>query len=323
MHSQNKHVEGCEFKMITKLSTLNMTHEEWIEERRRGIGGSDAGAVIGLNPYKGAFEVYADKLNLMPNKPDNERMRLGRDLEEYVANRFKEVTNKRVHRENHIIYNSDYPFAFANVDRLIVGEKAGLECKTTNSMNLKRYKNGDYPDEYYCQCLHYMAVTGANKWYLAVLVLGVEFKIFEIIRDDAEIAALMNAEKDFWENNVQKQIPPSPTGADGDIIQSIYPRSNNDAVELLGFTEKLKRRDEVKELLNKLEAEKKQIEQEIKLFMGEAETAQCSTHKVTWRNMSRTTVDVNSLVADLLPNTDISAYCKTTNYRIFKIQEVE
>ena len=117
--------------MLTRQSTLNMTHDEWLKIRKSSIGGSDAGAILGLSPYKSAFDVYADKVDISSDKPDNEAMRQGRDLEEYVAQRFTEQTGKRVRRENSIIHNSDYPYSLANIDMAVIGEKAGLECKTT------------------------------------------------------------------------------------------------------------------------------------------------------------------------------------------------
>ena len=214
-----------------------MTHEEWLSERKKGIGGSDAAAIVGLSPYKSAFEVYADKLSLVPPKEDNEAMRQGRDLEEYVARRFCEETGKRVRRRNSMIKNPAYPFAFANVDRLIIGENAGLECKTAGSMSVKRYKGGEYPEEYYCQCMHYMAVTGYPVWYLAVLIYSTEFKVFEIKRDEEDIAALMKAEREFWENNVLAKNPPAPSGSDNDneIINAVYPNANGESVSLIGF----------------------------------------------------------------------------------------
>ena len=93
-----------------------------------------------------------------------EAVRLGTYLEEYVAQRFAEETGKRVRRENAILRNTAYPWAHANVDRMIIGEKAGLECKTTSELNMKRFRGGEYPVTYYCQCMHYMAVTRFPKW---------------------------------------------------------------------------------------------------------------------------------------------------------------
>jgi putative phage-type endonuclease len=176
-----------------------MPHQEWLEQRKKSIGGSDAASIIGLNPWSSPYSVWADKLGKIPPKEDNEAMRLGRDLEDYVAKRFTEATGKKLRRENNILINPEYPFAHANVDRMVTGEDAGFEAKTTSALNLKKFKNGEFPDNYYAQCTHYLAVTGCKRWYLGVLILGIGFEWFVLERDEDEIAALMNAEKNFWE----------------------------------------------------------------------------------------------------------------------------
>lgn len=109
------------------VSTLDLSHGEWLRYRKLGIGGSDAGAICGLNPYVTAMQVYHDKISDTADDTANEAMRQGRDLEEYVAQRFMEATGKKVRRANAIFYNEENPFMLANVDRLIVGEDAGLE----------------------------------------------------------------------------------------------------------------------------------------------------------------------------------------------------
>ncbi len=252
-------------------------------------------------------------------------MRQGRDLEEYVARRFCEETGKRVRRRNSMIKNPAYPFAFANVDRLIIGENAGLECKTAGSMSVKRYKGGEYPEEYYCQCMHYMAVTGYPVWYLAVLIYSTEFKVFEIKRDEEDIAALMKAEREFWENNVLAKNPPAPSGSDNDneIINAVYPNANGESVSLIGFDKELARRAELDLLIKKMETEKRQIDQKIKLEMGEAERAECGKYDVVWTGCERRTLDTARLIEDFFSDRDLSDYIKTTRYRTFKIKEIK
>lgn len=158
--------------MLTKIPTLNMTHEEWLQRRKTGIGGSDAGAICGLNPYVSPMGVYLDKISTETTDLDNEAMRQGRDLEEYVARRFIEATGLKVRRSNMMYRNSRYPFMLADVDRFIVGEDAGLECKTASAYNADKWKDGEIPAHYVLQCYHYMAVTGKRNWYIAVVILG-------------------------------------------------------------------------------------------------------------------------------------------------------
>ena len=75
---------------------LPKTREEWLYDRLKGIGGSDVGAVLGLNKYKSAYTLWAEKCGLLQDEEeDNEAMRVGRDLEQYVADRFTEATGKK------------------------------------------------------------------------------------------------------------------------------------------------------------------------------------------------------------------------------------
>ncbi len=100
---------------IKLADTRKLTHEEWLEYRKRGIGGSDAAAVLGLNPYTSAYAVYHEKLSLAEPFEGNDKTRLGSDLEEYVAKRFTEIMSERgtplkVHRLNAILRSRDHPF---------------------------------------------------------------------------------------------------------------------------------------------------------------------------------------------------------------------
>ena len=183
--------------MITQIKTGS--REEWLELRKKYIGGSDASAVIGANPFRSAYALWAEKTGKVPGFEGNITTKVGAYLEELVAQMFEEETGKKVRRKNATLINDIYPFACANVDRLVVGEDAFLEIKTTNSIPLMRsLRNSDeFPDAYYCQCVHYLAVTGLKKAYLAVLINCRELKIYSLDRDQAEIDALMGADKYF------------------------------------------------------------------------------------------------------------------------------
>ena len=196
------------------VSTKDMPREEWLQWRKKGIGGSDAATVLGLNPYSSLLTLYADKLGLLPEREDNEQMRQGRDLEQYVADRFMEATGKKVKRLNAMLAHPDHDWMLADVDRLVVGEKALLECKTTSVYNKSDFEGGEIPPYYYVQVQHYLAVTGLPVGYLAVLVLNRGFYWYQIDADPNEQAALIAAEEKFWTNHVMKQVPPDPDGSE-------------------------------------------------------------------------------------------------------------
>ena len=310
------------YKNLIKISTKDMPHEEWLNHRRNSIGGSDASAIIGMNTYSSPYTVWADKLGKLPPKKDNEAMRLGRDLEEYVAKRFTEATGKKVRRENNILINPDFPFAHANVDRMIVGEDAGFEAKTTSALNTKKFKNGEYPANYYCQCVHYLAVTGCKRWYLGVLVLGIEFKWFVIERDEGEIAALMKSEADFWEYVKSKEAPMAD-GSDStsETLRTIYPESNGDTVNLMAFEEDLKQYRHLASMEEDYKKLKNECANKIKAYMGEASKGEAMNFKVTWSSSIRNTFDHKKFAEDN-PGIDLSAYYKSTPTRTFKVSSV-
>ena len=306
--------------MITKVSTKRMSREEWLEIRKKTIGGSDAGAICGLNPYSSAYRVYADKLSLIAPQADNEAMRQGRDFEQYVAERFCEETGKKVRRENAILYNSEYPFAHADVDRLIVGEDAGLECKTANPLHNPDYLSGSYPDYYYAQCMHYMMVTGKSKWYLAVLVFQKGLYIFTIERNEEEIAVLADIEKTFYENSIIGKLEPPVDGtpATSDAISERFMQSNDESIDLSLYSNEIEQycrlKDQKKEL-EKLIDEKLNV---IKSFMQEAERGTCGEHRVVWKTQVRRQFD-KKLFAEEHPEINLDDYMQTSTSRPFKI----
>jgi putative phage-type endonuclease len=170
--------------MITKVKTNS--HEEWLEERKKSLGGSDMGAILGMNPYSSAYTVWAEKTGKLPPFEGTEWTRLGNDLEGYVAQRFTEASGMKVSVDKATWRNSKYPHLHANIDRKVVGQKAGLECKVTSELNAKKYKDGEFPDRFYAQCCEYLLVTEYDRWYLTVLIYGKGVKIYQMtrIKDD-------------------------------------------------------------------------------------------------------------------------------------------
>jgi len=306
------------------VKTDNMIHDEWLEWRRQGIGGSDAAAILGLDPYKSPFDVYAEKLGLKPEQPDNEAMRQGRDLEQYVAERFMEATGKKVRRRNGILQHPEHHFMIGNIDRWVIGEKAGLECKTTSVLNKARFHQGEFPPQYYVQCVHYMAVTGAEKWYLAVLVLNKAFYDFEIVRDENEIEALIEAEKRFWEEHVMKQIPPEPDGspATTELIKQFFPEAKErETTSLYGMEGAIKAYLSLEQRIKEMEREQEAIKQEIMLAMKDAEIGHAQGYIVEWKNQTRQTLDTQRLKKEQAELYQL--YLKPAQtVRVFKVKEV-
>lgn len=303
--------------MITKKATAN--HEEWKALRSKYIGGSDAAAVVGMNAYVSPLALWAEKTGKLPGFEGNLATEVGTYMEEFVARKFAEVTGKKVRKCNLSWFNDHYPWAIANIDREIVGEDAGLEIKTTSELNLKKFKGGEYPANYYCQCMHYMAVTGKKRWYLAVLIGNKEFRWFTIERDEEEIAALMSAEKDFWDL-VKADTPPVADGSEStkDTLTALYPNSNFDAIGIGLFERDLDKYFALKAQAKELDEQINTIENRIKAHLGEYERGEGEKYRISWKTQSRTTFDYRRLLRDN-PDMDLSDYFKTSNSRPFKV----
>ena len=322
---------------IEQIHTAKMSRADWLAERRKSLGGSDMGAVLGLNPWRSPYAVWAEKTGKLVEDRETEAMRIGRDLEDYVARRFSEASGKKVRRMNALLRNNRKgPWLHANVDRLIVGEESGLECKTASALNASKFAGGEFPATYYAQCVTYLAVTEYSRWYLAVLVMGREFKVYQMttVSDDPcpdwcessvyvspeEIDALITAAAEFWDR-VEHNDPPPVDGssATSEALASVIGPSNGDKhVDLTGIQATvrayLKLRDEDavrKGLLTR-------YENEIKAYLGDAAGGSCELVKISWRTQSRKSFDLKRFQKEH-PELDLTGYYNYSTSRPFKV----
>ena len=305
--------------MITKQSTAN--HEEWLALRHKYIGGSDAAAVVGLNAYVSPYALWAEKTGRLPGFEGNLATEVGTYLEEFVAQKFAQETGKKVRKSNQSWFNDQYPWAIANIDREIVGEDAGLEIKTTSELNLKKFKGGEYPANYYVQIVHYLAVTGKQRWYLAVLIGNKDFRWFTIERDEDEIKALMDAEREF-KQLVDSDTHPVADGASStsETLSTLYPNSIDTAIGIGSFETDLDNYFRLKDQLDEIGKTIDSIANRIKAHMQECERGEGEKYKVSWKTQTRSTFDHKRFTTDH-PELDVSKYFKTTNLRPFKVAE--
>lgn len=290
--------------MAKLLMTVEQMQDEkaWLDVRKKGIGGSDASVIVGLNPWKSPFALWLEKTGQAEAEDlsDNERVYWGNVLEETVAREFTKRTGKKVQRRG-LLQHDTIPFLLASVDRLVLGENAGLECKTANGFAAKAWNGDNVPDAYYVQCQHYMAVTGCDKWYIAALIGGNHFVWKEIPRNDDDIKALLKAETEFWRKVETKEMP-EVDGSES-CTQALEERFSGGApaIELPSEADKIfLALDGLKESAKSIKAQIDEQENKLRAMLGDAEAGTTADgRRVTWKTQAgRTTIDSKRLKAE-------------------------
>ena len=282
------------------VETENLSREEWLRYRKCGIGGSDVAAILGISKWNSAISLWLDKTN-QTNEPieENEAMQWGTIMEPIIRNHFAEVTGKTVVEVKAMLQHPEHPFMLADIDGLTEddeGNPAILEIKTASEYKRSEWEN-DIPSYYQTQVQHYLCVTGVQKAYVAVLIGGNSFKVYEVDAD-AEIQSMLIAvEKDFW-NKVQNMIRPEMDGSDAakNLLDSLYHG---------GISEEIVMPDEAIEYVDayieacaeedNAKAKKQEASNHIKEIMGDYDKASCIGHSISWKPVSSERLDSKAL----------------------------
>lgn len=275
---------------------MAMTTEQLIE-RRNGIGGSDASAVLGISKWKTPIEVFLEKTSnaLEGMGKDSEASYWGNELEEVVAREFTKRTGKQVRRANDQLVHPEYPFLIGHIDRKVVGEKAFLECKTTNQYNASRWEGDEIPQEYLIQCMHYLALTGYDTAYIAVLIGGQKFVFKKIDRDESLIKLIVEKEVSFWREFVEKKIPPMIDGSNAasNVLSFLYPEAVTKEIIPIdkSFNKSIERKIRMEDLIDRLQEKCDEIENNLKMVLGSNEIGDTGIYNVVWKNVTANRFD--------------------------------
>ena len=278
------------------VDTNNLPRNEWLEWRKQGIGGSDVAAILGISPFRTARDLYYDKLGIAVENDESNwvGMEMGNLLEPLVARIFEKKTGLKVYQRKAMFQHPEHPWMLASVDRLVVGEEAGLECKTASLMMRREWDDnyGRYgiPDGYYCQVQWYMAVTGMPLWYIACLIGGQHFVMKTIPRDDDFISRMVLATNGFWMSVTEDRLPPVDCTADcARNLGFVYTGRKDKAVRITEAPEEsIRKLMDIDGKLAELEKEKTLHENLIKEFLKDAEYG-CSDggYYASWKNTKR------------------------------------
>ncbi len=269
-----------------------MDELKWHLDRQKGIGGSDASTVLGINPWKSRLQLYHEKVDeITADKIDNDniRFKLGHVLEPMIAEEYYIKTGREIFSRPQKIHPL-YPFMVGNIDREIAKSENNLpgilEIKTKGAfINWDE----DIPPYYHSQIQHYMAVYDYTWGSFAVLDFNkFEITITDVERDDKFIENLIMEEAKFWDL-VENRTPPKvePTTACEDFLREYFNKSEPITINLESNNEATK----YAEKLNHIKTHKKELEEaEIEcktFFMNLMETAEKATgdgYTITWKN---------------------------------------
>ena len=294
-----------------KLVKTNQLHrDDWLTVRKRGIGSSDAGAAVGLHPYKSQLELWMEKTGrdggLPKTDPNDEAspMYWGTLLESIVASHYTKRTGRRVRRINAVLQHPTEPWMLANIDREVTGseEVQILECKTAGMNGARLWKDG-VPEYVQLQVMHQLAVTGKQAADVAVLICGQELQIHRIERDESMIHRLMALERQFWSYVERDQAPPVDGSDSADLaLRALYPHDSGQTLDFThdsGMSAAFSDLLVIRQVLATNTNFEAQVKQRIQQRMGESTKALFETGSVTWKcSKGGVGLDILSLLKD-------------------------
>jgi len=304
-------------------STENLPHEDWLELRRKGIGGSDVSVVCGISKYKSPVELWLDKTGQIQGDEAGEPAYWGVQLEALVRAEFTKRTGIEVMPVNQLLQGTEHPFMLANLDGTCEHPDFGtviFEAKTASAY-LANAWDDKIPDEYMLQIQHYMAVTGYGGAFIAVLIGGNCFRWKFVERDEEIIAMLIQLETDFW-NCVQESVPPPLDGSDAskEFLNNQFPDSvprstielPKDAADLILQYEFAAQEE------SKAKERKQQAENLLKEMLGSNEVGTIGERVITWKSVNQTRLDTKTLKFE--HPTLYEKFANTTSHRRFSVK---
>lgn len=284
-----------------------MSREEFLARRRKGIGGSDISAILGLNPWKSAFELYLDKTGRLEDNftpEQEERMKWGTILEDVIAKDYAEQQRVKVQRINQQMAHPEHACCVANVDRVVLengtrarfngervlGAEKVLEVKTANAFAINSDDWGDegtdvIPTNYWLQVMWYMGITQLPVADVAVLFGGQKQRIYTVDFDKEVFNDLVGQASNWWQKHVIADIPPEPSNEQE--ARLLWQRSKAGTEIQVGVAERdlIESIKEIKGLIKGLEDEEKELRNKLIPLLKDGEIIMLGNEKLgTYKN---------------------------------------
>jgi putative phage-type endonuclease len=286
----------------------DVERQRWLEERRGGIGGSDAATILGVGKWGSPLEVWLEKTGRAPEREQTEAMWWGAALEDLIARRYSEVTGRALLNPRRVMHHADHPEIIGTPDRLVVGGNRGVEVKNVDvhlAGEWGRPGTDHVPHVYLVQCCHYMGVMNLPLWDVAALFGGNEMRIYTVARDLTFERSMIGKLLRWWNDYVVADRQPPVDASSGDALAIMYPENRMPLLEATPGAEIAAATYLANALaLKQLNNQTDEIENILKSMIGEHEGIAGDGWKATWKRAAgarRTDWEqVSTLVADRL-----------------------
>ncbi len=280
------------------------TKQEWLAERKKGIGASEVPTILGLNKWTSAFTLYMRKTGQMDPPDETIPMRVGHAIEPFIAELYAEATERQVWDPGDyaLVRHPDYPWLFCTVDRLAYekGEpiepqgrwedNGAVELKNMSAYRAHEWKDDESPLPFSVQNQIQMACLGLKWGSVAGLIGNTTFKHFDFMRQDALIKKIIGQLEEFWDR-VQNRDAPVADGSDSTAhtIFAMHPNDNNETVQISDsrVATAFRALVDTKESLKEQENWKREEENLIKNAIGDASFGEADGVKYSWKHQER------------------------------------
>jgi putative phage-type endonuclease len=268
--------------------------EQFLLDRKLGLGGSDIAPIMGLSPYSTPLDVYKDKMNpVVIYEEESEDLKRGARVEKYILQEYSEVNDCALETNLTPFIHPEYPFMRGNIDAKVAGENVIVEAKSTKS-SIAKWEEG-IPEYYRTQVAYYAMLSNAERVDVPVLFSNWQYACFTYWRDYEYEAQIRGAVINFWNNHILAGIPPEPsTPAE---LQEVYPK--------LETAKTIKADSDIREKVNiwqeaairrrELEKQEEKLKIEIQRFMGDASVLDAGFCKVALKERTATRLDAGRL----------------------------
>lgn len=318
-----------------------MRRDDWLELRRGGLGASDAGAVLGVDPYTSPTALWAEKTGRTAPWAGSEAADWGLKLEALVRDEYSERTDSYVFKPDHMFVHPEHGFMRASPDGFVDGPETGwdlehrataetasgvYEGKTATVYVAGDWEDGQIPARYLAQAHHLLAVTGLDWCDFGVLIGGNRFlePIPRVHSDPEMVDLLVDAETEFWALVESDTAPPvDGSRSTRDTLAAIYDAQPDQVAHLDADHARLviDRRAELDADIRRLTADKEAMDNQLRAMLGDAVVGLVDGHEaVTWRPVHTNRLDTKALRG---AHPEIAAeFTKTTTTRRLVVKGV-